>query len=268
LLHFSQRQTHTRQRLRDCLSFGIRPQSSIAPIWYKRCVAGHSGGAINQFVLVDSGSGIRLMDEGRTTNAVQRYLSELARLEGSAAAEPIIRALMDRSASRLHLLCRTLLLRSYPRLARPPLNLQSEELLSAVVCRLLGAMQQIRPTTVREFFALANRHMRWELNDLARRLDAQPPAAELQESLIPTPETSDSQLTPPALRILEAIESLPDDEREVFSLVHIQGMPQTEVAAVLGTSTKTVQRRLTRALISLAEKLSDLNPTHSPSNGA
>ena len=208
------------------------------------------------------------MDGGHTTIAVQRYLGELARLEGSAAADPIIRALMDRSASRLHLLCRTLLLRSYPRLARPPLNLQSEELLSAVVCRMLGAMQEIRPTTVRQFFGLATRHMRWELNDLARRLDAQPPAAELQESFVPAPESGDSQLTPDALRILEAIESLPDEEREVFSLVRIQGLAQTEVADLLGTSAKTVQRRLSRALISLAEKLSDLNPTQPPSNDA
>jgi RNA polymerase sigma-70 factor (ECF subfamily) len=28
-----------------------------------------------------------------------------------------------------------------------------------------------RPTNVRQFFALANQHLRWELNDLARRLD-------------------------------------------------------------------------------------------------
>jgi hypothetical protein len=42
--------------------------------------------------------------------------------------------------------------------------------LSAVVERLLKALRAARPQTVREFFALANQHMRWELNDLARRL--------------------------------------------------------------------------------------------------
>src|ERR1700758_1905868 len=105
------------------------------------------------------------MDEEHTSIVMERCLSQLARLDGSAPAELIIEALIDSSVSRLHLLCRTLLVRSYPRLARPPLNLQSEELLSAVVDRLLRAMQQIRPATVRQFFALANRHMRWELND-------------------------------------------------------------------------------------------------------
>ncbi|MGD9647941.1 MAG: sigma-70 family RNA polymerase sigma factor [Pirellulales bacterium] len=201
------------------------------------------------------------MDEGHTTIAVQRYLGELARLDGSAPADPIIRALIDTSVNRLHVLCRTLLVRSYPRLARPPLSLQSEEMLSAVVDRLLRAIQDVRPTNVRQFFALANQHMRWELNDLARRLDAQPAPQELQAALVAAPETSVSQLTPNAVRMLETIESLPDDEREVFSLVRIQGMSQTEVAGLLGTSTKTVQRRLNRALILLAERLSDLNPT-------
>ena len=54
-------------------------------------------------------------------------------------------------------------------------------------------------------------------------------------------------MTPNALRILGAIESLPDEEREAFDLVRIQGMAKTEAADVLGTSTKTVQRRLNRA---------------------
>ena len=124
------------------------------------------------------------MDEGHTTIAVQRYLGQLARLDGSAPADPIIRALIDSSVTRLHLLCRTLLVRSYPRLTRPPLNLQSEEMLGAVVDRLLKAMQEVRPTTVRQFFALANQHMRWELNDLARRLDEPAHRVELQEGFV------------------------------------------------------------------------------------
>jgi RNA polymerase sigma-70 factor (ECF subfamily) len=206
------------------------------------------------------------MVEGQTTNAVQHYLGQLAQLDGSAPADPIIRALIDSSASRLHLLCRALLVRSYPRLARPPHSLQSEEMLSAVVERLLRAMREIRPANVRQFFALANQHMRWELNDLARRLDERTPARELQEAFVPAPEASVSQLTPNALRILKAIESLPEEEREVFSLVRVQGMTHTEVAEVLETSTKTVQRRLNRALLILANTLSDLRPSSPPSN--
>lgn len=204
------------------------------------------------------------MDQGDTTVAVQRYLVELARLSGDGSADPIIRALIDTSVTRLHLLCRSLLVRSYPRLTRPPLNLQTEELLSSVVDRLLKAMQEVRPTSVRQFFALANQHMRWELNDLARRLDDRSHSLGLQDDFVLSPESSVSQLTPNARRMLEAIELLPEDEREVFSLVRIQGMTHAEVAELLGTSTKTVQRRLNRGLVLLYEKLSDLNPAAAP----
>jgi RNA polymerase sigma factor (sigma-70 family) len=203
------------------------------------------------------------MSDDHTTQAVERYLGELAKLEGNAPAEPLVRALIERAVQRLHVLCRSLLLRSYPRLARPPLNLQSEEMLSAVVDRLIRAMEEIRPTTVRQFFALANQHMRWELNDLARKMDSQTPVIDLQEAPAPAVETSESQLSPNALRILEAIDSLPDEEREVFSLVRIQGMTHAEVAALLGTSTKTVQRRLHRSLMLLADLLDDLRPAGS-----
>ena len=200
------------------------------------------------------------MNEGRTTIAVQKYLGELARLEGGTPAEPIIRALIESSVMRLQFLCRTLLLKSYPRLTRPPFNLQSEEMLGSVVDRLFKALQQVRPETVRQFFALANQHMRWELNDLARRLDRQTPLVELNDAAVAAPETNDSQLSPNAMRMLQAIDSLPDDEREVFSLVRIQGMAHTEVAEILAIAVKTVQRRLNRSLVLLVEKIGDLSP--------
>ena len=78
--------------------------------------------------------------------------------------------------------------------------------------------------------------MRWELNDLARRLDEQPAAVELREGLVPAPASSDSGLTPDGRRMLAAIENLPEDEREAFDLVRIQGLTQAEAAGVLGVS--------------------------------
>jgi RNA polymerase sigma-70 factor (ECF subfamily) len=196
------------------------------------------------------------MSEEHTTAAVQRYLDELV---GAAPAAPVVRALLDRSVRRLHLLCATLLHRSYPRLTQPPLNLQADELLGAVAERLLKALRQVRPRTVRQFFALANLHMRWELNDLARRLDEQP-AVQLREGLVPAPASSGSGLTADGHRMLEAIERLPEGEREVFDLVRIQGMTQAEAAEVLGVSAATVKRRLNRGLRHLTEKLGDLRP--------
>jgi RNA polymerase sigma-70 factor (ECF subfamily) len=197
------------------------------------------------------------MDEEGTTAVVQRYLDELA---GDGPAEPVIRALLDQAVRRLYELCATLLHRSYPRLTRPPLNLQTDELLDAVVERLLKALREVRPGTVRQFFALASQHMRWELNEMARRLDEQPAAVELHDGLVPAPASSDSRLTPDGRRMLDAIANLPEDEREAFDLVRIQGLTQAEAAQMLGVSAATVNRRLNRGLQMLSEALCDLRP--------
>ena len=198
------------------------------------------------------------MDEESTTFVVQRYLDGLA---GDTPAEQAVRALLDRAVSRLHQLGSSLLLRSYPRLARPPLNLQADELLGAVVERLLKALRAARPATVRQFFALASQHMRWELNEMARRLDERPAAVELREGVVPAPASSDSGLTPDFRRMLEAIANLPEEEREAFDLVRIQGLTQAEAGQVLGVSAATVNRRLNRGLQLLLEALDDLRPS-------
>jgi RNA polymerase sigma-70 factor (ECF subfamily) len=209
------------------------------------------------------------MDEASTTLAVQHYLDELAggapaEAGGGCGAPPhdqIVRALLDRAARRLHQLCAGVLHRNYPRLTRPPLNLRADEMLGAVVERLLRALRQARPGTVRQFFALATQHMRWELLGMTQCLDIQPPAAELRDGLIPAPAASDTDLTPDARRMLAAIDNLPEGEREAFDLVRIQGMSQAEAARVLGVSVMTVNRRLNRGLKLLTRAVSDLRPT-------
>ncbi len=77
---------------------------------------------------------------------------------------------------------------------------------------------------------------------------------------VPAPASSGSGLTPDARRILEAIDGLPDGEREVFCLVRVQGLLQEGAAEVLGASISTVQRRLYRAVSTLAKELDHLRP--------
>jgi RNA polymerase sigma-70 factor (ECF subfamily) len=201
------------------------------------------------------------MPEENSTAVVQQYLDQLT---DEASVEPVVRPLLDRAFLRLQRLCATLLYHDYPRLTHPPLNLQTDELLSAVVERLLKALREARPRTVREFFALAGQHMRWELNDLARRLDNQPKAVELREGQLPAPASSDSGLSPDGLRMLEAIDSLPEDVREAFDLVRIQGLTYAEAAELVSVAPKTMQRRLDRGLQLLTERLGDLRPGAMP----
>jgi hypothetical protein len=173
-------------------------------------------------------------NDEHTTGAIQLYLDAL---DGKTPPEPIVRALLERSAHRLQLLCTNLLYRKYRRLTLPPLNLQ------------------------RQFFALVNQHMRWELNDLARRLDEDMTVVGLCEGAARAPASSGSALTPDGRRIFEAIDHLPEEEREVFGLVHIQGLTHAETAELMKVSTKTVQRRLNRSILLLKRELDHLRPT-------
>src|SRR5262245_23127542 len=66
------------------------------------------------------------MPDEPTTVIIQRYLDALPE---DAAAEPIVRELLERAAGRLRLLCATLPHKGYPRLTRPPANLEADELL-------------------------------------------------------------------------------------------------------------------------------------------
>jgi RNA polymerase sigma factor (sigma-70 family) len=203
--------------------------------------------------------------EATTSAVVQQYLDELA---GDSPAEPIVRALLDRSARRLHVLCSTWLFQRYPRLTRHPVNLEADEMLSALVERLLKALRSVHPQTVRQFFGLANQHIRWELNDLSRRLDRQTPFVEMDSDEVPAPASSGSGLSEDGCRMLEAIDKLPEDERESFDLVRIQGMTHAEASQILGVTPLTVKRRLNRGLRLLAKQLSDLQPPESRSEAA
>jgi RNA polymerase sigma-70 factor (ECF subfamily) len=206
-----------------------------------------------------------IMPEANTTAVVQLYLDALRR---DTPADPIIRSLLEQAVHRLQHLCANHLHRQFARLTKPPLNLQTNELLSAVVERLLKALQEVRPTNVRQFFALAGQHLRWELCDIARRLDSQPMVIELGDKHIPTAPDSDADLSPTARHILETIGNLPDDEREVFDLVHVQGLTHAEAATVLGVADRTVKRRLDRGILLLTDRLRDLGPDEPPSTGA
>ncbi|HVK12355.1 MAG TPA: sigma factor-like helix-turn-helix DNA-binding protein, partial [Gemmataceae bacterium] len=108
-------------------------------------------------------------------------------------------------------------------------------------------------------FALAGQHTRWELNDLARRLDTQAYAACAMDT-VPALAGSDTGLSPDGHRMLAGIDALPADEREAFDLVRVQGLTQTEAAEVLGVTARTVKRRLDRGLRLLTEQLGDLRP--------
>jgi len=191
--------------------------------------------------------------------AVQRCLNRL-RISNEANAEGIVRDIISVSADRLRVLCKSMLSRNYPRLAKGPLNLRPEELLSFVVERLMKAMHSVHLVHFRQFFALAVKHIRWELNEQARAIDGREYELLEFDAVAQPPAEAGEAPSPTACRILKTIGALPHDHREAFELVRLQGMSQVDAAEVLGVSVKTVQRRLNRVLPYLCEQLRDLDP--------
>jgi RNA polymerase sigma factor (sigma-70 family) len=53
----------------------------------------------------------------------------------------------------------------------------------------------------------------------------------------------------------EQVERLPEEEREVFSLLWYKGLSQAEAAEVLGVSDRTIKRRWQSARLHLHEAL-------------
>ncbi|XZE45583.1 RNA polymerase sigma factor [Pirellulaceae bacterium SH467] len=168
--------------------------------------------------------------------------------------EPL-RALIDQSVSRLVRLCTNSLYRKYPRLTRAPLNLQAEELLSAVVERLLKSLREVRPTSVRQFFGIANQHIRWQLNEFARSIANRELQPTFDAELQVAGDSTGSQLSDTCKRILAAIDELPIEQQEAFDLVRIQGLSVAECAEILEVSEMTVRRRIHRALTILSTKI-------------
>src|SRR5262245_31981996 len=132
---------------------GIARQRAIRRYWAYDHLRRTSGVGFPRDASEGSGNGLpgegelpsRSMDANRTTAAIQGYLDELAGLRGESPVEPVVRMLLGVAAGRLHQLCATLLYRSYPRLTRGPINLVSDEMLSAVVERLIKALRKVRP---------------------------------------------------------------------------------------------------------------------------
>src|SRR5262249_47056813 len=130
----------------------------------------------------------------------------------------------------------------------------TDDVLHDSLPRLTRALEAVSPASVAAFFRLASRQMHWELLDLVQRYygpagpgGKQVPAAEADRSdSTPREEVPTSSDSPPALacwtEFHQAVEALPEKQREVFELLWYQEMTQAEAAAILGVAESTVRR--------------------------
>jgi RNA polymerase sigma factor (sigma-70 family) len=159
--------------------------------------------------------------------------------------------LVSQASERLLKLTRRMI-RDFPKLRRWE---QTDDVFQTAALRLYRSLAEVKPDSVRGFFGLATTQIRRTLIDLARQhygpeghgamhhTDGDGEAAD--DGVLPNqpadvlkPESLDAWV-----RFHEAVDQLPEHEREVFQLLWYAGVQQQEVAAILGISVPAVQRR-------------------------
>ncbi len=88
-----------------------------------------------------------------------------------------------------------------------------------------------------------------------RRQGQAPPLMELDDCVGDTSSRADRLLT--AQRLQHCISQLPDEQKEVFLLVSLEGFAYEEVASILGIPVGTVMSRLSRARDKLRKQIND-----------
>jgi RNA polymerase sigma-70 factor (ECF subfamily) len=200
------------------------------------------------------------------TLELQTYLDKMR--AGDAAARD---ELLRRAGGRLERLTRKML-RDFPGVKRWE---QTDDVLQNALVRLLRALKEIEPASVREFLALTALQIRRELVDLARhyggplgpgahhatRAGLENPERPLEEKPDPAPEAG---VLDGWHEFHSQVDRLPAPEREVVDLLFYQGLPQAEAAALLKVTVRTVQRRWQAALLELHGNLKGQWPGGEP----
>jgi RNA polymerase sigma-70 factor (ECF subfamily) len=159
------------------------------------------------------------------------------------------------------------MLRDFPRVHRWE---QTDDVLQGAALRLLRTLTDVQPADAADFFRLAGLNVRRELLDLAKHyygplgLGAHHATVEQR----PDQSATSAQRNEPAdasddgperlaawTEFHQQVERLPEEEREVFSLLWYQGLTQAEAAEVLGVSDRTIKRRWQTARLHLHDAL-------------
>ncbi len=170
--------------------------------------------------------------------------------------------LLRRSEDRLTLLTRKML-RDFPSVKRWE---QTNDVLQVALMKMIRALSEATPNDERHFLRLCALQIRRVLVDLARhyknerRMQVEPFALgddpdRPRGAPEPAAPSSGSSSLADWGDFHEAVNLLPDDERETFELLWYHGLSQLEAAELLQVDERTVRRRWTKARLILSDRL-------------
>ena len=175
---------------------------------------------------------------------LQRCLDRLRDGDGTARND-----LLAASADRLTALTRKML-GDYRGVRRWE---ETGDVLQNAMVRLNRALGAVAPPTARDYYRLAAAQIRRELIDLSRHhygpegAGAHHASQPGDTASPPLHEAVDLSRDPAKLgswtEFHEAVEKLPDEERETFDLLFYQGLSQDDAAHLLGVAVRTIKRR-------------------------
>jgi RNA polymerase sigma factor (sigma-70 family) len=197
---------------------------------------------------------------GEHTLLIEDYIHKLAAGDDSARER-----LLQTACDRLMHITRKIL-RDFPDVQRWE---QTADVFQNASLRLYRALKDVKLQDARHFYRLAAMQIRRELIDLARHYRGpegmghhHQTMQRLSDNQSHTPqlyERGGQSLDPKRLAewvdFHEAINKLPEQEREVFDLVWYHGLSQQEAGKTLGVDERTVRRRWREARLKLAELL-------------
>ena len=202
------------------------------------------------------------MSEQSRNELVTRHLEAL-KTGDSTALDALLRATMKSLQSMMHRM-----LQSFPAVMRWECT---DDIFQQVAIRLTHALQSNPPSNTLHFYRLAAKVTRQQLIDLARKYSGRQSHASnhqtnpLSDAFVD--KISDVTHDPQALHswaeLHEAVDSLPEPEREVFDLIWYQSLNRNEVQQLLAIDGKTVRKRWLSARLKLNSVL-DLSETQRP----
>lgn len=170
--------------------------------------------------------------------------------------------LIELTEGRIHKLAHAMLA-NFPAVQRWE---QTDDVCQKAMMELHKAIQAVQLDSPRHFFRLAAKKIRWALLDLKKRYyGPRGLGTKHHTDHQPTDEAGGTvakeRWMPEDLdqweALHEAVENLPEERREVFSLIHYQGLTLERVAKILGVHMSTVKRRWQEAKLQLHDELRD-----------